>query len=278
MVIYEDILNKSEYKITNKNKKTIVIKHSSGNHNPENYINKLKLDRSKGGGEISVAPHYVIGNVSFKGDDKYDGKIHNILPINSFSNSIDCKKNGETINEHSVVIVLCSYSFLSKNSKNEYYNSVNDLVDNGLVCDLGKNFRRHRYWYEYSDRQIDSLNKLLLYLSNSLDIDLKKGIYQYLEEDNDIEDLPVLEIQKILNYKGILGINDKPLEVNGIMDGNTRYAIRTYKDSVKGFKNSFDYNDIAINSGEGLWVTSNFKRDTLDIYPNPKIIEMIKNF
>ena len=42
---------------------------------------------------------------------------------------------------------------------------------------MGEEFREHRYYQKYTNRQIDSLKKLLVYLIDKHDINIEHGIY-----------------------------------------------------------------------------------------------------
>jgi hypothetical protein len=89
--------------------------------------------------------------------------------------------------------------------------------------------------------------------------------------------MSVIEKQKFLNSKGYLGMNGKPLSEDGVVGRNTNYALRLYNDTKRGDRNAFEYQPLANEGGEGIWSHTNFRKDKSDVYPHPKLIEMLKS-
>ena len=71
-------------------------------------------------------------------------------------------------------LLICNFGFLTeKNGK--YYTYTKQVVPNQYVVDLGKNFRGYRFWHKYTDRQIQSLSKLIKHISTQFNIDINSS-------------------------------------------------------------------------------------------------------
>jgi len=72
-------------------------------------------------------------------------------------------------------------------------------------------------------------------------------------------------------------MNGKPLVEDGLPGRNTNYAIRLYTDAKRGKWKPFEYQPLANEGGEGIWSHTNFRKDKFDVYPHPKLIEMLQS-
>ena len=54
---------------------------------------------------------------------------------------------------------------------------MNKPVNNEDVVELSKPFRGYKYWEKYTDAQLQSTRKLILYLKNRWNIEIESGIY-----------------------------------------------------------------------------------------------------
>ncbi|NBN88579.1 MAG: hypothetical protein EBV32_05790 [Proteobacteria bacterium] len=98
----------------------------------------------------------------------------------------------------------------------KYYNYVGGVVDKSEVTWLNKPFKNHKTWHKYSDKQIESLRELLLYLGETYGISLK------------------------------------------------------YNDDI------FSLNTRALKGENGLFTHNSVRVDKSDVYPCPRLIEMLK--
>ena len=115
-------------------------------------------------------------------------------------------------------------------------------------------------------------------LSEKFNIDVCKGINELFESyDVTIKDLPILKQQEFLNSKGYLGMNGKILVEDGLPGRNTNYALRLYTDAKRNNWKPFEYQLLANEGASGIWSHTNFRKDKLDIYPHPKLIEMLQS-
>lgn len=72
----------------------------------------------------------------------------------------------------SIGIEICNWGYLTqKNGK--FYNYVNKEVPLNEVTELDQPFKGYKFWHKYSDAQIESVRKLLIYLNETYKIDIK---------------------------------------------------------------------------------------------------------
>ena len=72
-------------------------------------------------------------------------------------------------------------------------------------------------------------------------------------------------------------MNGKPLVEDGLPGRNTNYALRLYTDAKRGKWKPFEYQPLANEGAEGIWSHTNFRKDKFDVYPHPKLIEMLQS-
>lgn len=279
MEIKKQYLPEDEYFPTKTHKKTIILHHTEGSHRPDWVINAWDKDKSKGGKPLKVATQFVIGGVSTRdGNDEWDGVILEAFPDGTWAHHLGTKNTNNTqLNKQSIGIELCNYGPLIKSSNGQYYTYVNSRVPESMVIDLGKNWRGYRYYHSYTDKQLESVKYLIEEYSKIHSIDIKKGLVYLFEKKKSLEDMEPVEIQTFLNSQGFLGMNGKSLLVDGIIGNNTKYAMRIYENIKRGDIGAFDFNMLANEGGEGIWSHSNFRKDKSDVYPHPKLIQMLKN-
>lgn len=95
------------------------------------------------------------------------------------------------LNKTSIGIELTNWGFL-KQVNGKFYNYVNRVIPSSMVTELDEPFKGHKFWYRYTDEQIESTKKLVTYLSETYDIPM-----DYRSEIWDID------IQALKNEKGI---------------------------------------------------------------------------
>lgn len=280
MEIIKNHLPSDEYFPNKTEKDTIILHHTAGSHRPDWVINAWDKDRSKGGKPSRVGTHYVIGGLSTRDNNsEWDGKILEALPLDGWIHHIGSKNsNNVELNKKSIGIEICNYGPLTKSKDGVYYTYVNSVVPEDQVIDLGKNFRGFRYYHSYTEKQLSSLKDLIYDLSSKFGIDVCKGINELFEVyDERVLDMNVFNQQIFLNSKGYLGMNGKPLVEDGISGRHTSYALRTYKDSKRGNVKAFEYQPLANEGGSGIWSHTNYRKDKFDVYPHPKLIEMLQS-
>ena len=79
--------------------------------------------------------------------------------------------NNEILNEETIACELDSWGRLTKKG-NSFYSWTNEKIDPGLVQIYDKPFKGQHYFEKYTDEQIRSLEKLLIYWRDTYNIDI----------------------------------------------------------------------------------------------------------
>ena len=280
MKVKKQYLPDDEYFPEVTDKKSIVLHHTAGSHRPDWVVSAWDRDKTKGGKALRVATHYVVGGKSTRdGNGDWDGVIIEAFDLKYWAHHLGTKNNNNSqLNKQSIGIEICNYGPLTKSQDGQFFTYVNSKVDEKDVIDLGKNWRGYRYYHNYTDKQIESVKYIIQSVSDKYKIDICKGINELFEIfDSSVNNMSVLEQQRFLNSKGYLGMNGKPLTEDGIPGRNTNYALRLYNDAKRGDWKALDYQQLANEGGEGVWSHTNFRKDKFDIYPHPKLIDMLKS-
>ena len=153
------------------------IHHTAGWDNPYSTISSWNRD-SRG----RVATQYVIGGSNVKGREaKYDGIVVECFPNNYLGWHLG-KVGNFQISKMSGGVELNNFGYLTKKN-GKYYTYVNTEVKPEFVCDLGYEFRKHRYWHAYTPKQIESLRLLILHLKKIYPkMDLVNGLPKLLKD------------------------------------------------------------------------------------------------
>lgn len=156
----------------------LFIHHTAGWDNPYNVLNSWNTD-TRG----RVATQYVIGGLNIKNNTKHDGVVLEAFPNNYIGWHLG-KIGAFKASKYSVGIELCNFGYLTLKG-GKYVNYVGSVVPEDQVVNLGYEFRGYRYWHKYSDKQIESLRKLILHIEEIYPkIDIRKGMLEYLNSDN----------------------------------------------------------------------------------------------
>ena len=274
-------LSKGEFIESKVVKDSIFIHHTAGSHRPDWVVKYWDRDRISIGNKKKkrrIAAAFVIGGKSIKdGNRDWDGKI--VRAFNeeywAFHLGIKRKKYNVKLDPKSIAIEICNYGYLYKGKDGNFYNFVNELVPKEDVYELKEPFRGYRYWHKYTDAQLESLRKLILYLSDKFEINVKYGINEILNRER--KEIPknilndTKKLQQWLNENNYLGSNLKKLVVDGIFGINTKGAYD------KATKQPFDLQDSALKGQPGLWTHANVRSDKFDCHPQPELLDMIKS-
>ena len=161
--------------------KNLFIHHTAGWDNPYNVVSSWNRDRRG-----RVGTQYIIGGQSVKNNEKYDGVVVETLPDNYIAWHLG-KVGNFNASKYSVGIELNNFGYL-KEKDGKYYTYVNTEVHPDQVCDLGYEFRGHRYWHKYSDEQIESLRKLIIHIEKIYPkINIKNGLIHELNNKTPLE-------------------------------------------------------------------------------------------
>ena len=203
------------------------IHHTAGWNNPYNTINSWNRDKRG-----RVCTQYCIGGVSIRkgkyGDDKYDGQVVECFPDNYIGWHLGKVGDFDT-SKYSSGVEINNFGYAERKGS-KFYNYVNIEIPKDMVCDLGYEFRGHRYWHKYTDAQIESLRLLLIHVGETYPkIDILAGIPQLLKD----------------------GISPK---------------------------DAFEFkHDVYYGKEKGVWSHTTVRRDKFDCFPQPELVEMLKN-
>jgi hypothetical protein len=166
LVINRHHLPVGEYKEGPTNKEYVFIHHTAGWNNPYKCIDSWGRD-SRG----AVATEFVLGGQSVKGNDnKYDGEVVQSFPEGSYGWHLG-KNGSQHMHTHSVAIEVCNFGYV-KDGKTYAGTRVAD----DQIVTLSQPFRGYKDWNRYSDKQIESLHKWILWISERDCIDVRKGL------------------------------------------------------------------------------------------------------
>jgi N-acetyl-anhydromuramyl-L-alanine amidase AmpD len=154
----------TDYHSTVYPKSQIYLHHTASGPNPRNVWNWWKSDK------VTVGTCVVIGK---------DGEIvqgfsskhwaHHLGLANKHFGVHNLKYRN--LDQTSIGIEICNWGQLTKKG-DKFYNYVNGEVPAKDVCELETPFKGFKYYEEYSDAQIESVRKLLLYWKDVYNIPL----------------------------------------------------------------------------------------------------------
>jgi hypothetical protein len=189
--IYDNLLEEDEFIKKETKKSTIWLHHTAGGSRPDwtigGWEKDFDVDKEGNKKPVKVGTHFVIGRSSSSKDDKvWDGKILRSIDDKYWAYHLGITKKSEELNSKSISIEICNYGPLTKGKDGRFYNYVNKPINDDDVCELETEFRGYKYWEKYTPVQIESLRKLILYLSNRWGIEIEKGIYntEWFEYDD----------------------------------------------------------------------------------------------
>lgn len=173
--IYDNLLPDFEYYKNETKKDTIWLHSTSGGSRPDWRINSWEKDSNVDGSILKMGTSFVIGRKSSSDDILWDGKILKAFDDIYWAKHIDLEN--DNLNSISIGIELCNYGYLILGKDGVFYNSVNKPVNQLDVVELEQEFRGYKYYERYTDSQIESLRKLIIYLKDRWMINIETGIY-----------------------------------------------------------------------------------------------------
>lgn len=153
----------------------IILHHTAGHDNPKNVVTNWNND-TRG----RVATEFVIGGQSCDGKrTENDGRVVKAFPDAGAGYHIGASGIGSSkYDMHAVGIENCCMGHV-KDGK--VYTGAS--IAPSQIVTLSKPFRGYTQFHRYSDAQLESLRKLLLYIGNRDNIDLHKGIYEWIKKE-----------------------------------------------------------------------------------------------
>jgi len=143
-------------------KTQIYLHHTAGNGNAEG------VSRYWNSNDSRIATAFIIGE---------NGTIVQCFSSKHWAwhlgiDQEDFVRNGakySNLNKTSVGIEVCNWGYLKKKG-DKYYNYAGGVVNPSNVTELETPYKGYKYWYKYSDAQIESLRQLVVYLCDTYDI------------------------------------------------------------------------------------------------------------
>lgn len=178
-LIHRHYLDKGEYLAKPSKNEHCFLHHTAGRENPYKTIDHWNRD-SRG----RVATEFVIGGQSHKtGNDEYDGVVAQAFPESGYGWHIG-KSGSGSMNRHSVGIEICSTGYLTEMEigSSRYMTYFKSEVKESQIETLSIPFRKHNNYHRYSDKQIEEIGKLLKYIAERDDIDMRLGLQQWIKK------------------------------------------------------------------------------------------------
>lgn len=177
LTIYKHYLPKGEYiedtlPILND---YLMLHHTAGWHNPYQTIDVWARD-DRG----AVGTEFVVGGQDVRnGDTKYDGQVVQAFPEGCAGWHIGNCGSAYMV-RHTVGIELCNFGQLNGDLRT--YVGIKAIESQ--ITDLGFDFKGYSKWHKYTDLQIENLKRLILYIANRDNIDIRKGICEWITKDS----------------------------------------------------------------------------------------------
>lgn len=190
--VYNYNLNSDSYYQEETKKETIWLHNTGGGSRPDWSVNGWKkefekdlsgnfvLDPSGRIKPLKVGVSYIIGRKSSSTDDNlWDGKIMNTFDDKYWAYHLGTSNlsNSKDLNSKSIGIEFCNYGPLTLGIDGRFYNSVNKVVNERDVVKLDRPFRGYDYFERYTESQLESARKLIIYLVNKHGIQIEGKIY-----------------------------------------------------------------------------------------------------
>lgn len=170
-------LKPGQYLTGNYKNEYIILHHTAGGPDAKQVVNTWNTD-SQG----RVATEFIISGInSSTGNNINDGQIIKTFPDGCQAYHIG-NSGSSTMNIHSVGVEICSMGNLTFNN-GVYKTYVNSICQPNQVVKLNKPFRGYTYYHKYSDKQLESLRQLLLFIANRDNIDLHEGLYKWIKTE-----------------------------------------------------------------------------------------------
>jgi len=166
LIIEKKFMDKDEYLKGPTKKEYLFLHHTAGGNNPYQVVTMWNND-TRG----RVGTEFVLGGQSvFNGDPTHDGTVVQAFPEGAHGWHLG-DNGSEYMHSHSVGIEVCNFGPI-KDGKTYTGQKANPTQ----VVDIKEAFRGHRTWHRYSNRQIEVLRSLILYIANRDSIDIHKGL------------------------------------------------------------------------------------------------------
>ena len=151
-------------------KKWIFLHHTAGWENPYQVADMWARD-NRG----NVATEFILGGQSVRdGNTKFDGELIQCFPEGGYG--WHTGTGNSVMHRNSVAIEVCNMGQIV-NGKTY----VGTVAKSDQVIKLAKPFRGLQYWHDYSDAQILTLKRWILFVAKKYNIDPRIGLVQHVK-------------------------------------------------------------------------------------------------
>jgi hypothetical protein len=167
----EYFMPEDEYKHGPVNYEYLFLHHTAGWHNPYKCVEYWDSD----GG--TIATEWVMGGPSVKGnDERYDGELLQCFPEGNYAWHLG-KNGSQHMHVHSVGIEICNFGYVVDGKT-----YAGTQVADSQIVTLKEEFRGHKTWHRYSDKQIEQLEKWMKFIGERDGIDIRAGLPSLIKE------------------------------------------------------------------------------------------------
>jgi len=173
LIINQKYMDKDEYLKGPTKKEFLFLHHTAGGHDPYGVVRMWNND-TRG----RIGTEFVLGGQSvFNGNDLYDGVIVQAFPEGAYGWHLG-KNGSEYMHSHSVGIEVCNFGQILNGRT-----YTGQRADANQIVELKESFRGHKTWHRYSDKQLEVLKELILFISKRDNIDVRKGLVEEIKKN-----------------------------------------------------------------------------------------------
>lgn len=208
----------SQYISEETNKIQIYLHHTAGNSNPFNVYKDWESNRER------IATCVTVGGIPSRFDSFKEGQIVQGFSSKHWAYHLGLRESTfhnfnlpyKSLDRISIGIEICNWGQLTR-KEGKFYSWTNKVVPDEEVIELAEPFKGFKYFHNYTEAQMISVEKLLRYWGQKYSIPL------------------------------------------------------TYHEDI------FDVNARALRGAPGIFTHNSVRYNKVDIYPHPKMIEMLKS-
>lgn len=160
----DQILPDNQYFKQEFNKRSIVLHHTASSGNGHNVVHGWMLNPEK------IGTAYVVCGKPDKTNSYKDGEIIRAFDDKYWAYHLGIKAgNNDFLNSSAIGIEICSYGQLMKKG-DKFYDYLNQEVAPENVVELPELHKGFKYYYAYTDAQIEAVKNLIIALSGKYNI------------------------------------------------------------------------------------------------------------
>jgi hypothetical protein len=166
LIVNKHYLPEGEYIPGPSSKEYLFLHHTLGWNNPYNTVHGWATD-DRG----PIATEFVLGGRSIKdNDDQYDGELLQCMPEGAYGWHLG-KTGSNYMHSHSVGIELCNFGAATNGMTH-----TGRVIPADQLVSLTKEFKGHKHWHAYTDKQIETLRMFILWIAERDSIDVRDGL------------------------------------------------------------------------------------------------------